>query len=141
MELIWSNAEAMRIETDKCYSQIEGIQDFYAAQNHIYGLADGLCFGDYQVDAVSFRQENKTLSVRLVGLCSEFTFNGAPKTKAFFVFDFFNVEDVNIDVAPEYWLSDIFIQKTEDGRYLFWCDGTNVNFVYEHAKVNRWWGE
>lgn len=141
MELIWSNTEMMRIETDKCYSEIEGIREFLDAQKQIYGFDGGLCFGDYQVDAVAYRQENSSISLRIVGNCPNFDFNGSTKTKAFFIFDFFNVEDVNIDVAPEYWLSDIFIQKTSDGKYLFWCDGTNINFVYEYAKVNRWWGE
>ena len=94
----------------------------FKCSKQIYGFVGGLCFGDYQVDAVAYRQENNSLSLRIVGSCPDFDFNGSSETKAFFLFDFFNVEDVNIDVAPEYWLSDISIQKASDGKYLFWCN-------------------
>ncbi len=40
MEPIWSNIETMRSETEKCYSEIDGIQEFYVAQNIIYRHAD-----------------------------------------------------------------------------------------------------
>lgn len=141
MEIEWTNFETMCAETDKCYSEIQGIKEFIDAQNRVYGFKDnGLCFGDYQIDYINYSQKLNTLSLRFTGCCPKFSFNNKLCTKLFFVIDFVSVDDVNLEVAPEFWISDIFIQKCDD-RYLFWCDGTTANFTYTSAKANRWWGE
>lgn len=101
---------------------------------------NGLCFGDYQIDYINYSQKLNTLSLRFTGCCPKFSFNNKLCTKLFFLIDFVGVDDVNLEVAPEFWISDIFIQKCDD-RYLFWCDGTTANFTYTSAKANRWWGE
>ncbi len=141
MEIVWKDRSVMYQETDECYSQIDGIRNFIEAQNMAYGCAcDGICFGDYQIDYVKYNQNERSLTLRFIGHCKEFTYNNKSCTKLFFVFDFWGVDDLDIEIAPEFWISDIFIQKKES-RFYWFCDGTNVSFSYDFAKANRWWGE
>lgn len=55
MQIKWSNRDIMQSETEWCYSQIVGIQEFIDIQNKIYNSDyNSLCLGDYQIDYIDY---------------------------------------------------------------------------------------
>ena len=59
----------------------------------------------------------------------------------FFVFDFEDVEEFRCDIAPEYYIQDLFIQQDKNGRFVIEFEGVDLTFSFTKGKANRWWME
>ena len=152
MDIVWTNSEEMDRQTQSCFSKFDNIQEFFDIQNIIYTeywatksekieSDNFLSFHDGQIDNIAYDSRNKTASVRfLMKLPCEKQFKGKLCEKIYYVFQFEGVEDFYCDIAPEYYISDLFIQQN-DNRYIIHLDGIGLIFTFSKGKANRWWME
>lgn len=81
------------------------------------------------------------MTVRITDNCENFKYEGKTASKVFYVFQFCDVDDLVMDIAPEFRIFDLYIQKMSDDRYLYWCDSGMLNFTFGYARADRWWAE
>ena len=136
-ELSYTNSEQIFSETNRCIERIEGIGEFIAFQNKLYQCTDNyLCFGDDQIDSLSYYPERKALSVRIT------TDEDREDIKRWFVvLDFFDVEIKYFDIAPEHYIDELVIEQNKDGKYSISFGTGELDFRYANAKLNRFWTE
>lgn len=139
-------------KTKICFSEFDNIKDFFNIYNSIYTqywnkkgekfeTDNMLCFGDDQIDNIAYDDETKKVSIRIVSLLPmEIEFRGKQCKKIFYVFDFENVENFSCDIAPEYYISDFFIEKKND-RFSIEFIGVHLRFTFTKGIANRWWME
>lgn len=131
-EINYTNHEKMFNETCRCVNKIDGIQDFIAFYKDLYNLTESyLCFGDNQIDAISYYPEDKELSVRITD----------KEDKWFVVLDFFDVEIKYFDISPEHYIDELFIEQNKDGKFSITFGTGELDFRYSSAKLNRFWHE
>ncbi len=130
----WNDLQKMHEETDRCVKYISGIGEYISFKNEIYHTKnDDVCFGDNQIDAISFFPPEKKLTVRIKGYYNNHA--------CFVVIDFFDVEIQYMDIAPEHYIDDMFIQQNSDGKFSISFGSGELDFRYAYAKLNRFWTE
>lgn len=139
-------------KTKECLNKFENIQEFFDIHNQIYieyhnakgrkfEVDNMLCFGDDQIDNIAYDYKTKTATVRIVcKLPVEREYRGRMARRIFYVFDFENVEEFSCDIAPEYYISDFYIDKNEDKFYIEFWD-VFLQFSFTKGIANRWWME
>lgn len=132
--------EDMFEETQNNLKEIEGIEEFIALTEELYGH-DWLCWGDDQIDELAYNPSQAKLTVRICSSDRDVTYRGEKVKYAFWMIDFYDVEIEYFDISPEHWIDNIYIQKNADGKYSITFGAGNLDFRYSHAKVNRCWTE
>lgn len=140
LELKWSDYSTMQQETDACFRLFKNIKVFFDTQAKLYGDYGMLCFGDCQIDAIAYDSERAKLTVRIVDNLKNTKYCSKQISRIFYVFDFYGVDNFGCDIAPEHWISDIFMQKLESNIILFDCDA-GLKFSFSSAEANRCWCE
>ena len=135
-EIVYTNEQDMREQTNKCFSEIQGIEELIAFQNELFGTdCDGVCFGDAQIDGLAYPPSHDCLTV-YIAYCLD------PKTNcnAHYVIDFFEPELFYFDIEfNTHWIDEVEIQKNKDGKYSISFGSGECNFRYSYARVNRCW--
>lgn len=153
MPIIWTNDKDMYNKTKECFNKFDNIQAFFDIQNAIYTeywASKGekfegdntLSFGDDQIDNIAYDSETKKATVRIFcRMPFEREFRGKLCKNIFFVFDFEDVEEFRCDIAPEYYIQDLYIQQDKNGRFVIEFEGVDLTFSFTKGKANRWWME
>lgn len=151
MGVLWTNEKDMYNKTKECFNKFDNIQGFFDIQNTIYKEYweskgenftpdNTLSFGDDQIDNIAYDSETKKATVRIFcHLPLEREFRGKIRKYIFYVFDFEDVEDFRCDIAPEYYIQDLYIQEEQNGRYSIEFEGVDLSFSFSKGKANRWW--
>ncbi len=153
MGILWTNEKDMYNQTKECFNKFYNIQEFFDIQNSIYAeyweskgenfIPDNtLSFGDDQIDNIAYDSETKKATVRIFcRLPLERKFRGKICKHIFYVFDFEGVEDFRCDIAPGYYIQDLYMQENQNGRFVIEFDGIDLTFSFSKGKANRWWME
>ena len=139
-EINWTNQEDLFKQTQKCFKEIEGIDELIAFQNRLFDTtSDNVCFGDAQIDGLEYPSDHSRLTVYLC-YDIEKSINGKQIKEAHYVIDFFNPEIKYFNIEfNTHWIDEVYIQKNEDGKYSISFGMGECDFRYTSARVNRCW--
>ena len=132
-EIVWTTREQMWEATQKCFQDIQGIDEVINLQNRVFKYpSNDICFGDAQIDGLEYPPTHDRLTVYIAYSIEEKTVH--------YVFDFFEPEIHYFDIEfNTHWIDEITIQRNTDNKYSISFGSGECCFRYSHAQVNRCW--
>jgi len=132
-EIKWTTHERMWAETQRCFRDIQGIDEVINLQKQIFQYSnDDVCFGDAQIDGLGYPPTHDRFTVFIA-------YNWGEKI-IHYVFDFFEPEIHYFDIEfNTHWIDDVVIQRNADNKYSISFGTGECDFRYSYARVNRCW--